>query len=293
MKIKFNLDFLSVLRFKRSSPRVLDYRQKLKERQRLGRELRQKASLQMTGAKFRTAKFEAKLGPFIKVGVGLFLVFIIYFVFYSNFFILDNLKVTGTHLLEPDEVTAVLFEKGFTSVNAVTFMEGLAKRKIMKQNQVADVKFKKNLISNTLTVVITEHQTSIIWQVGGQQFLINRFGVVYDEAEPGSPLLVVEDRKNVPVSLNQRIVTTSFIEFVTSFAANLPRRTNITIRRIVVPETTFEVEMETKDGWRIILDTTASWEEQLNNLVRVLREMSDQSPNEYIDLRIGKRVYYK
>lgn len=293
MKIKFNLNFLKALRFKRLTPRVLDYRQKFEKRKRLAKELRQKAALQMTGAKFREARFEAKLGPFIKVGVGISMVFIIYFVFYSNFFILDNLKITGTHLLEPDEVVAVLFENGFTQVNAVTFMEGLAKRKIMKQNQVADVRFKKNLISNTLTVVITEHQTSIIWQVGGQQFLINRFGVVYDEAEPGSPLLVVEDRKNVPVSLNQKIVTTSFIEFVTSFAANLPRRTNITIRRIVVPETTFEVEMETKEGWRIILDTTASWEEQLNNLVRVLREMSDQSPNEYIDLRIGKRVYYK
>jgi cell division septal protein FtsQ len=293
MRLKLNLNFLKRLRFKRSTPRVLDYKQKLESRKRLGRELRHKAALQMTGAKFRTARFEAKAGPFIKVGVGVFLVLVIYFIFYSNFFILDNLKITGTHLLEPDEVTAVLFPKGFTKVNAVTFMEGLAKRKLMKQNQVSDVSFQKNLISNTLTVAVTEHQTSIIWQVGGQQFLINRFGVVYDEAEPGSPLLVVEDMKNVPVSLSQKIVTTDFIDFVTSFAANLPRRTNITIRRIAVPETTFEVEMETKDGWKIIMDTTASWEEQLNNLVRVLREMADQPPSEYIDLRVGKRVYYK
>ena len=293
MKKKFNLNFLRKLSFKRSTPRVLDYRQKLERRKRLGRELRQKAALQMTGAKFRQVRFQAKLGPFIKVGMGVFLVLVIYFVFYSNFFILDNLKITGTHLLEPALVTDVLFPKGFVRVNAVTFMEGLAKRKLMKQNQVSDVQFRKNLISNTLTVVIIEHQTSIIWQVSGSQFLVNRFGVVYDEAEPGSPLLVVEDKKNVPVSLSQKIVTIDFIEFVTSFAANLPRRTNITIRRIVVPETTFEIEMETKEGWKIILDTTASWEDQLNNLVRVLREMSSQPPREYIDLRVGKRVYFK
>ena len=78
MKIKFNLNFLKRLRFKRSTPRVLDYKQKLESRKRLGRELRQKAALQMTGAKFRTARFEAKAGPFIKVGVGAFLVLIIY-----------------------------------------------------------------------------------------------------------------------------------------------------------------------------------------------------------------------
>lgn len=274
-------------------PRVFGYKEKLKERQRLGRELRRKAALQMTGAKLRQTKFRGGAGPIVKILVLLGLVFVIWFVFFSNFFILDNLKISGTHLLEPDEVESTLFPSGFKKVNAVTFMEGLAKRRLSKLNQIAEVDFRKNLISNTLTVEVEEHQTSIIWQAGGQQFLVNIFGVVYDEAEPGSPLLVVEDLKNVPISLNQKIVTTEFIEFVTSFAANLPRRTNITIRRIMVPETTFEVEMETKEGWRIILDTTSPWEEQLNNLVRILREMSAEPPREYIDLRVGKRVYYK
>lgn len=293
MKIKFNFNPFKKFRWRRPTPRALDYRQKLKARQQLGRELRHKTAFQLADTRLSQMRLKGRTTPFIKIGVSLGMIFVIYFVFFSNFFVLDNLKISGTHLLEPEVVTQVVFPNGFTKANAVTFMEGLAKRKLLKQNQVADVSFSKNLISNTLTIQIVEHQTSIIWQTGGQQFLINRFGVVYDAAEIGSPLLVVEDLKNVPISLSQKIVTTEFIDFVTSFAANLPRRSNITIRRILVPETTFEVEMETKDGWRIILDTTASWEEQLNNLVRVLREMSDQTPREYIDLRVGKRVYFK
>ena len=95
------------------------------------------------------------------------------------------------------------------------------------------------------------------------------------------------------MSLSQRIVTSEFIEFVTSFAANLPRKTNISIERIMIPETTFEVEMKTSDGWTILLDSTKSYEDQLNNLVRVLREMGDVVPQEYVDLRIGKKVFYK
>ena len=190
-------------------------------------------------------------------------------------------------------VQDVLFPHGFTRINALTWWEGRARRKVLSLPQVQEVHFSKNLISDTLIVEVTEQQTAIVWQTAGEKFLVNRYGVVYDRAEEGSPLLTIEDLKNIPVSLNQRIITPEFLDFVTSFAANLPRKTNLVIRRITVPETTFEVEMETSEGWRIILDTTSSYEEQLNNLVRVLQEMGDQKPREYVDLRVGKKVFYR
>jgi cell division septal protein FtsQ len=155
------------------------------------------------------------------------------------------------------------------------------------------VSFRKNLINNTLTIVIKEHQTSIVWQTAGEKFLVNRYGVVYDVAGEKTPLILVEDLKNLPVSLNQKVVAPDFIEFVTSFVANLPRKTNISIERITIPETTFEVEMYTNQKWRIILDTTRPPDDQLNALVRVLREMGDDTPREYVDLRIPNKVFYK
>ncbi len=287
----YSLSLLKKLLGAEKSPRVVVYGKQMRERRDLGRKLMKKSALQLTNVKFRSIKSQVR--PLSRIATVAGLILIGYIVFGSNFFTLDSLEVQGAHLADKEEIIKTIFPDGFTKVNAVTFNEWRARRRMADMHEISEIKFHKNLISNTLTIEVMEHQTSIIWQTGGEKFLVNRFGVIYDIAEEGSPLLTVEDLKNIPVSLNQRIITEEFIDFVTSFTANLPRRTNNSIRRITVPETTFEVEMETNDGWRIILDTTKSWEEQLNNLVRVLREKGDEQPKEYVDLRVGKKVFYK
>lgn len=249
---------------------------------------------QMSGVKLRFPKPVIRRN-YSRIGVIAGFALIIYLIFGTPIFQLTELTVTGQHLVDEEEVRSVLFPSGFRKVNALTYGDGRAAKKLQsKLPQIADVKFEKNIFHKTLVVKVVEHETSIIWVTGGQKYLVNRNGVVYEHAPEDSPLLPVEDLKNIEVSLNQQIVAPAFIDFVSSFVANLPRRTNISIRRIVVPETTFEIEMETDEGWKIILDTTASYEEQLNNLVRVLRELQgEEGIEEYVDLRIGKKVFYK
>jgi cell division septal protein FtsQ len=249
---------------------------------------------QMSGVKLRFPKVPIRRG-YSRIAVILVLVGIGYLVFGTRIFVLDTLKVEGQHLVNQDEIIKVLFPSGFSKVNALTYTDGRAKKKLLtKIPQIQSVSFNKNIFTKVLTVQVMEHETSIIWVTAGERYLVNRNGVAYEKAPDSSPLLPVEDIKNIPVSLNQQIVAPAFIDFVSSFVANLPRRTDITVRRIVVPETTFEVEMETDEGWKIILDTTGSYEEQLNNLVRVLRELpEDVEIKQYVDLRIGKKVFYK
>ena len=287
----YSLSLLKKLLGAEKSPRVVVYGRQMQQRQELGRKLIKKTPLRLSGVKFRSIHSQAR--PLGKVATAVGMILVIYLVFGSDFFILDSVEVRGAHLTDKEEIIATIFPDGFVKVNAVTFNEWRAQRRMVSMPAISELKFRKNLISNTLIIDVSEHQTSIIWQTASERFLVNRFGVIYDVAEEGSPLLVVEDLKNIPVSLNQRVITEEFIDFVMSFAANLPRRTNIAIRRIMVPETTFEVEMETDEGWRIILDTTKPWEDQLNNLVRVLREKGDTPPREYVDLRVGKKVFYK
>ena len=278
---------------KQSAPsRVVLFNQHQKYNQQMRGNLLRKTSVQLTAAKMshlRTSSNRWWSKVLVMLGLGL----VGYVLFGTNLFVLDTLRITGTHLTEPDAIQAVLFPRGFTKINALTWWESRAIHKVESLAQVQSVHFVKNFISDTLTVKVVEQQMAVVWQTAGEKLLVNRYGVAYDRAEEGSPLLTIEDLKNIPVSLNQRIVTPDFIDFVTSFSANLPRKTNLVIRRITVPETTFEVEMETSEGWRIILDTTGSYDDQLNNLVRVLQEMGDRKPREYVDLRVGKKVFYK
>lgn len=254
-------------------------------------DIRAKTVAHMSGIRWASVKLPkynySKLIAILIIGGA------VYAAFGTNLFVLTELKITGNHLVETDAIKAAVFPKGFKSVNALTFSEGRVKRRLNVINQISEVNITKNLISDTLTIALKEHQTSIIWVTAGERYLVNRFGVVYDRAEEGSPLLAVEDAKNVAVSVNQQIVTPEFIDFVTSFVANLPRRTDITVRTIKVPETTFEIEMITADNWRIILDTTQSYETQLNNLVRVLKQLDGKPPREYVDLRIRDKVFFK
>ncbi|OGB74040.1 hypothetical protein A2V68_01600 [candidate division Kazan bacterium RBG_13_50_9] len=236
--------------------------------------------------------FAAVASPMTKVALGVFLLLLAYWLLGSRAFVLREFTVEGNHLVPADEIQATVFPNGFRQVNAFLFREGKATQQILSIPQIREASFKKLVFAKRLVAVVEEHETTIVWQTNNERFMVNRAGVVYNVAGSDTPLVVVEDLKNVPVNLNQKIVTTDFIEFVTSLVANLPRKTNVAARRVMVPETTFEIEVVTSEGWTIILDTTRSVETQLNNLVKVLRTIGG-NPRAYVDLRIEDRVYYK
>lgn len=231
--------------------------------------------------------------PIFKVGIGVILILLVYVLIGSPLFVLTNLKIAGNHLVEASEIENSVFNNGFKSINVFLFNENKAAKQVLSViNQIKDVKFKKQIFRRTLLITIEEHTSTIIWQTNNERFMVNRSGAIYDIASSDSPLVVVEDLKNVPVNLNQKIVTTDFVEFVTAVVSNLPRRTNLSARRILVPETTFEINVITSEGWTIIFDTTRSVDTQISNLIKVLRSIKE-SPSQYIDLRIEDRVYYR
>lgn len=238
---------------------------------------------------FKSVKVVAT--PLMKTGVGIILVLMAYFLFGSNFFELNKITIQGNRLVDAPTIEKTVFKNGFRKVNALLFNEAKASKQVLSLAQIKGVNFQKKILQHTLELVVEEHETSLIWRTNNEQFLVNRAGVIYDIAPPDSPLIVVEDLKNVPVNLKQQILTTSFIEFVNFVAANLPRKTSLTIRQIVVPETTFELEVVTNEAWKIIFDTTKSPDTQLNNLAKILK--GGAKPKQYVDLRILDRVYYK
>ena len=234
---------------------------------------------------------KAVASPLIKTAVGVVLILLIYFLFGSRVFELNTLSVHGNRLVDAQIIETTIFKNGFHKTNALLFNEMKATKQILSLAQIKQVTFHKHFLEHQLEIVVEEHETSLIWQTNGEKFLVNRAGVVYDIAPPESPLMVVEDLKNVPVNIKQQILTTEFIEFVNFISANLSRRTTLNVRQMVVPETTFEVEVVTNEGWKIIFDTTKSPDTQLNNLTKILK--GGAKPRQYVDLRILDRVYYK
>ena len=70
----------------------------------------------------------------------------LYFVFGSRFFWLDGLEISGNHLATKEQVRDLIFPKGFVGVNAVSWPEGMVKKKLLtKIPQISEVSFRKNL----------------------------------------------------------------------------------------------------------------------------------------------------
>lgn len=67
---------------------------------------------------------------------------------------------------------------------------------------------------------------------------------------------------------------------------------NIEINSIEIGEVTLELTVVTKDGLRIIFDTTKNLGNQIDRLKNVL-EQYGKDIHEYIDLRIENKVFYK
>lgn len=241
--------------------------------------------------KFKSKSLNTVATPLIKTGIAVVLLLLIYGLFGSHVFILTDLKIQGNRLVDAKIIETTIFKNGFKPFNALVFNEAKATKQVLTLTQIKSVDFRKHISSHQLEIIVEEHETSLIWQTNSERFLVNRAGVVYDIAPPDSPITVVEDLKNVPVNLKQQILTTDFIEFVNFVAANLPRKTTLTIRQIIVPETTFELEVVTNENWKIIFDTTKSPDTQLSNLVKIL-DMGAK-PRQYVDLRIIDRIYYK
>jgi len=242
--------------------------------------------------RFKNArKLSAVATPLMRTGIGVVIILLVYFVFGSRWFMLDNLVIQGNRLVEAGIIEKTVFPNGWHKINALLFNEVKATQQIMSLAQIKTVTFHKHILEHKLEILVEEHETSLIWQTNGERFLVNRAGVVYDIAPPDSPLMVVEDLKNIPVNLKQQILTTGFIEFVNFIAANLSRKTTINARQMIVPETTFELEVVTNEGWKIIFDTTKSPDTQLSNLAKILK--GGAKPKQYVDLRIIDRVYYK
>ena len=234
---------------------------------------------------------QAVASPLLKTGLGVVLILLIYFVFGSNFFTLNSLTIQGNRLVEAPLIEKIVFKNGFRKTNALFFNEAKASRQILSLAQIKTVEFRKRILQHQLEILVVEHETSLIWQTAGQRFLVNRAGVAYDMAPPERPLMVVEDLKNVPVNLKQHILTPEFIEFANFVSANLSRKTPVNVRQMTVPETTFELEVVTNEGWKIIFDTSKSPDTQLNNLSKILK--GGAKPRQYVDLRILDRIYYK
>jgi len=230
----------------------------------------------------------------------------LYEVFFSGRFLIKNIIITGNQNItqkQVEESLEPLLKAHILSNNLLFFKSSEAAAKLTSDlKRIKDIKIDKNWFPPALKIKIKERIPSLIYQTKNKkQYLIDEEGVVFAEyTEKTSEyqnLPLVEDKTQEALEINQKVLSKSFIKFIQEISNQLTPKTNLHPQIIIINETPFEIELVTKEDPRLYFDTSSDINLSINNLIRVLGEITKQGINyqgiDYIDLRIRNKIFYK
>lgn len=221
-----------------------------------------------------------------------------YLIFGSHLFDVRTIKTKGNQTLTTDELdrqTRALLKSSLLGNNWLFTNTKAVAAQLKSQNyQLGTVVVRKRLPTDLL-IQVEERQPSLTWKSADKTYILSEEGkafTVLQKSDPKLPLIV--DQTNLPVDLGTQVVPKTFIVFANSVFSGLTKQ-GIAVEQASVTESTSELYVKTKKGYTIKFDTERTAEQQLNDLSLLLSSLSKQKKtvNEYIDLRIPQKVFYK
>lgn len=182
----------------------------------------------------------------------------------------------------------------WTQGNLITFNKDEFVSKLQQADPLLrEVSVKRKWFHGVI-VTATLKQPSLGWSTGNQIYVLDKDGTVIGVAAGSVSFPVVYDGSNLPVAVGQRVASVHFVDFVSSIVPALAA-SGITVTRLDIKDTTFDLAAQTNKGYRLLFDTSRGAAEEVADLNAVQRLLVTQkrTPAEYIDLRIAGKAYYK
>ena len=155
---------------------------------------------------------------------------------------------------------------------------------------------KEENISRIKAVSEEEREAIGIWCKGSDCFYFDKEGVIFEESpkSSGSLLISIEDARGTAANLGSAVLSESQIASAQDAQRLVKGNFPFAVSSILV-RTGEEYELLTTEGWRVLLNKTDGLEYQLSNLKYVIDEeiKTRRGELEYVDLRLGNRVFYK
>ena len=215
-----------------------------------------------------------------------------YLFFLSNVFTIKAIFVEGEKQVQKDDIKKIA--EGFLGqdTNIFLFRTGKVREKILSQiPEISDLRIYRGL-PNALKIIVVEREGVLIWETGGESYVVDEQGTAFKKAEGKEDLPKIIDANNVPIRVGDKILTTQFSEFARVIARDFKSKTGLGIKSLEIIESTFELHIVTEKGFKILFDTSRPADIQLEVLAKILPKISDQV-KEYIDLRVEGWAYYR
>lgn len=223
-----------------------------------------------------------------------------YFFFFSQFFQIKEVRLSGEQKVPREEVMEKIQNNlsrhflffGTRSI-FLADVSRIREELLLEFPQMAGIAFDRDL-PGTLNAAVTEREGRALW-CQEQCFLMDGEGVIFEEVYGDSPLMVIRSASAPSeTGLGIKVMEGELLSLILGIEKKLGEKTGLSlVRAEVVSET--RINFRTEEGWEIYFNTQEDADWQITKLGLVLeKEISPERRDslEYVDLRFT-RVYYK
>ncbi len=237
-----------------------------------------------------------------------------YSVFLSDYFALKEVKISGLKSIAEEnlrqEVKEILSRRKWMIgklSNYFLFSADLARAEIQGVfPKVGEIEIEK-IYPRTLNVNVRERNAVGVWclpagnlanpDVLEHCFYFDEKGVIFEEAPKsfGGLMITIEDFRPIAgASLGATALEEGEAVFFQEAKGLIAENFSFGIKSFVITQRN-EIEVVTSENWRVILDKKEGLKHQLSNLKYLLDDKIKERRREleYVDLRLGNRLYYK
>jgi hypothetical protein len=237
---------------------------------------------------------------------------IIYFIFFSNFFQIKEIKIVGTKKLSADNIRSLTEENikrkflFFDTKSILLVGEGEIILKLSKYFPQIDEIDVKNKYPDILILEIKERESIGCFCQDNSCFLIDRKGIIFEKADDKCFLdLVIAsgvlDKRDfgstAPMNLGEKALEEPLVSSINKIRNVIKESLQININEFNITEVqNRKLAAKTAVGWEIYFNPVGDIDWQLTKLVQVLeKEIPPEKRGnlEYIDLRFGNFAPYK
>lgn len=227
---------------------------------------------------------------FIKKVAALFCVFgIVYFLLFSNFFIVRKIDVLSQNLVHKDEILS------FLPTNENIFLYPVSEKVIeiqKKYPEIAEIRILRGLPSS-LNVVILEYQPVLVWERNGKLGLVNDQGIFFyskSDIKPNTKIPRVIEMVQSDLKIGDKIATSTFVKFVQDFSVEMQSIKGLTFDHVELGAASFDALIKTKENIDIYVSSDDDLTRQISYLRDILEKRRDKVTKK-IDIRIARWAY--
>jgi cell division septal protein FtsQ len=223
-----------------------------------------------------------------------------YFIIFFHYFWVSSINVIGTQRINNGEIADKISQKAdnrvvFPTRSIFLFSVADAEKNISSQYPAIEKISILKKIPNALEVSIRERSAVALWVNSEKYYSIDRFGIVFSEADTNNRLVIRSKQGDVLFNFGDQVVKESLMAEIIKIDQLIKRDSGISVREVVVDDNR-QITAETDTGFAVYFDTANDINWQLEKLRAVLEKqipVEKRSELEYVDVRFGNLAPYR